>query len=337
VNAAERRRKIARLRALARVQGDALTPEQIARLQNIDFLVDSADEEIDTLLDELGVADPDEGEPEEQEPAGVGAASVGLRAAIRSADRAGDRVLVARLRARYRALPLEQRRELLTAEQIDERSGRRVILAAGARRTRAVSASREVPADATAQPTLYGHFAVFDTWSEIESFWEGNFMESIAPGAFAKTIANDRAQMRVTLNHGRDPFLGNKVLGRIDALQEDKTGAAYEVALYRGIPDLVMEGLRDDAYGASFRFYIMQEQYTEKPKSSAYNPRAIPERVITEAMVEEFGPVTFPQYPEASAHLRSRIPERSRPAPAAASGRELPSRSRDQWLRSLSR
>jgi len=320
-------------RALARASM-TLTDEQIARLSNIDFLVDSADEEIDTLLDELGIADPDEdGEPEETP--GPSASSVRLRAAIRSADQAGDRDRLARLRAQYRALPVAQRRELITAEQLDERTGRRVILPTNARRTRAVSPAREVPAAADAQPTMFGHFAVFNVWSEIESMWEGNFMEAIAPGAFANTIRDDRATMRVTLNHGRDPFLGNKVLGRIDQLAEDKVGAAYEVGLYRGIPELVMEGLRDDAYGASFRFYVVAENLVEKPKASDYNPRAIPERTITEAMVEEFGPVTFPQYPEASAHLRSRIPQRATPA-AGTERREIsPRRSREQWIRSL--
>src|SRR5438270_426566 len=86
-------------RALARAS-TTLTDDQIARLSNIDFLVDSADEEIDTLLDELGIADPDEeGEPEETP--GPSANSVRLRAAIRSADNAGEYVRVARLRAQY--------------------------------------------------------------------------------------------------------------------------------------------------------------------------------------------------------------------------------------------
>jgi phage head maturation protease len=256
-----------------------------------------------------------------------------LRAAIARARDAGERDKLGELQAQYRGLAIDVRRELLTAERVDERSGRRVIIPAGAARMRAVSRATSVPAAADAQPTLYGHFAVFNTWSEIESLWEGNFMESIAPGAFAKTITDDRAQMRVTLNHGRDPFLGNKVLGRIDQLSEDKTGAAYDVGLYRGIPELVLEGLRDDAYGASFRFYVMAENFVEKPKPSSYNPRGIPERTITEAMVEEFGPVTFPQYPEASAHLRSLIPQRAT-KPAAAGAVSTPKR-RDQWIRSI--
>jgi hypothetical protein len=258
-----------------------------------------------------------------------------LRAAITRAHEAGHREERARLQAQYRALPLDFRRELLTGERVDERACRRVVAAHAARQLPVARAMRAE--DPGSQPTMVGHFAVFDVWSEIESLWEGNFMESFAKGAFAKTIQNDRAQMRSTFNHGRDPYLGNKVLGSIDVLEEDDTGAYYEVGLYRGIPDLVMEGLRAGAYGASFRFYVMSEQFTEKPKTSSYNPRGIPERVITEAMVEEFGPVTFPQYPEASAHLRSRSNSRTIATPAAAGTkrREHSPLRRDEWLRTL--
>ena len=322
-----------RARAALRAAADGsitLTAEQVTTLTNIDYLADQLDEEIDTLLDDLGIADPDE-EDEPEEPADPNTNS--LRAKIRMADRRGDRETRGRLQAAYRALPLVARRELITAERVDERTGRRVV-SIGRRPTAAVARSASVPAAADAKPTLYGEFAVFDTWTEIESFWEGEFMESIAPGAFANTIANDQANMRVTLNHGRDALLGNKVLGRIDVLKENDRGAYYEVALYRGIPELVMEGLRDDAYGASFRFYVMAENMVEKPKPSAYNPRGIPERTITEAKVEEFGPVTFPQYPEASAHLRSLIPERIKSAAAEPQRRQF--KSREEFLRWIS-
>lgn len=256
-----------------------------------------------------------------------------LRAAITRARTAGAYDELIGLQAEYRSLKPEVRRELLTAERVDERSGRRVIVPAGAPRIRAVSRATSVPAAADAQPTLFGHFCVFNVWTEIDSMWEGNFMECLAPGSLNQTFAEDRAQMRITLNHGRDPLLGNKVLGRIDELKEDATGGYYEAALYRGIPELVLEGLRDDAYGASMRFYVIAEEFNEKPAPSAHNPRGIPERTLTQILVEEFGPVTFPQYPEATAHVRSLIPQRSKTA-AATEVRE-PKRSRDAWIRSL--
>jgi hypothetical protein len=149
-------------------------------------------------------------------------------------------------------------------------------------------------------------------------------------------MLRDRERMRETLNHVRDPSLGNKILGRIDVLKEDPAGAYYEVGLYRGIPEIVMEGLRDEAYGASFRFYVMSEEHVEKPTPSEFNPLGIPERSITEAKVEEFGPVTFPQYPEASALVRA-VTTRVTAAAANTERREFSPQEKEQWLRSNSR
>ena len=36
--------------------------------------------------------------------------------------------------------------------------------------------------------TMFGHFAVFNDWTEINSMFEGRFLERLAPGAFADTI-----------------------------------------------------------------------------------------------------------------------------------------------------
>jgi len=108
-----------------------------------------------------------------------------------------------------------------------------------------------------AMPTLVGHFAVFNQWTEIDSFWEGTFMEQLAPGAFAKTFKENRSSIKITLNHGMD-VLGDQILAMPKVLREDDEGAYYEAPLFKGIPELVMEGLRHDAYGASFRFNVMK-------------------------------------------------------------------------------
>src|SRR5689334_1253456 len=80
--------------------------------------------------------------------------------------------------------------------------------------------------------TLTGHFAVFGRWTEIDSYFEGHFMEQLARGAFAKTI-NDGAQQRVKVlfDHGHDPEMGNKPLGPIRELREEPKGPYYEVPL----------------------------------------------------------------------------------------------------------
>src|SRR5262252_2174156 len=152
---------------------------------------------------------------------------------------------------------------------------------------------------------LAGHFAVFDQWTEVNSLYEGHFLEQVAPGAFAKTIRENTPRMRVLFEHGKDYELGSKPLGVIRSLEETNVGAAYEVALFDGIPPLVLNGLRHGQYGSSFRFSVIKQQLDRSPEASDYNPEALPERRITEARVHEFGPVTFPAYPQADAGLRS--------------------------------
>ncbi len=164
---------------------------------------------------------------------------------------------------------------------------------------------RDAPGSAET-PTLTGHFAVFNEWTHIHSMWEGEFMERIAPGAFSKTISENTSQMRVLFNHGNDPSIGDKVLGQIASLTEDKTGARYEVPLFdTSYNQDLLPGLRAGVYGASFRFTVMREEIVDEPKPTASNPRGLPERTIQEARVMEFGPVTFPAYGAATAGVRS--------------------------------
>lgn len=153
---------------------------------------------------------------------------------------------------------------------------------------------------------LAGHFAVFNRWTEIDSFWEGRFLERISPGAFTKTIKENQANMRVLFNHGKDPSVGMKILGPIRNLDQDEEGAAYEVVLSdTSFNRDLLPGLRANQYGASFRFQVIREEVNEEPERSKENPDGIPERTITECRVSEFGPVTFPAYADATAGIRS--------------------------------
>ncbi len=154
--------------------------------------------------------------------------------------------------------------------------------------------------------TLHGHFSVFNEWTEIRSMWEGTFIERIAPGAFAKTFQERGDRIKVLFDHGHDPQIGNKPLGKVRSLTEDEKGAAYEVDLFDSsyVRDLI-PALEAGTLGASFRFRVVREDFDEEPERSAYNPDGLPERTIREAAVAEFGPVTFPAYEGATAGVRS--------------------------------
>lgn len=155
------------------------------------------------------------------------------------------------------------------------------------------------------RPVLFGHFARFNEWTEIDSYFEGHFLERITPGAFKKTFKERADQIRVLFQHGRDPEMRDRPIGEPEVLQEDGEGAYHESRLFDGMPELVMEGLRAGQYGQSFRMEILREEFIEEPGTSTENPKGLPERSIKEVRLFEFGPVTFPAYANTTPGLRS--------------------------------
>lgn len=156
--------------------------------------------------------------------------------------------------------------------------------------------------------TLFGHFAVFDRWTEIDSWFEGRFLERVGDKAFVRTFKERGDKIRVLYDHGHDPSIGNKPLGAPDVLRTDKgVGAYYESELFDAdYVNSLIPALRAKQLGASFRFRVTGEEWVEPKKASDYNPDKLPERTITDVDLYEFGPVTFPAYDDATAGVRSR-------------------------------
>lgn len=145
------------------------------------------------------------------------------------------------------------------------------------------------------KPVMFGRFAEFETWTEVNSALEGHFFERITENAFAKTVREGRDNMRVIFHHGRD-VTGVQVLGTILELEPD---SYHEVELFDSVPPLIMDGLRARQYGSSFRFRAEKYEWNPRPRRSARNPEGIPELTILEARIREFGPTPFPVYAEA--------------------------------------
>ena len=165
---------------------------------------------------------------------------------------------------------------------------------------------RSVPSGADSLGTLVIPFSPFDTWYEVNSKWEGRFMERTTRGTFQDTINQDRNLMRSLFDHGHDPQIGNKVLGPIVDLREDSYSPVGEVDLMDTSYNRdLLPGLRAGVYGSSFRMHVLADTWDDKPATSAHNPDGIPERTITKTKTLEFGPVTFPANPAATATVRS--------------------------------
>lgn len=177
---------------------------------------------------------------------------------------------------------------------------------------RALRPAVELRADGDGEPgTMAGHFSVFNRWFEINSWFEGHFLERTAPGSFKRTFnawrdSGDAHRIQVLLEHGYDPTVGDKPLGVAESLSEDKVGAAYEAPLFDAsyVRDL-LPALRSGVYGASYRFRVIADSWDYEPEASEHNPDGIPERTVTEQQVFEFGPTVFPANPHATAGLRS--------------------------------
>jgi hypothetical protein len=156
--------------------------------------------------------------------------------------------------------------------------------------------------------TLFGHFSVFDTPTTIDSAYEGRFVERIAPGAFTKTLKERGDQIKIMWNHGRPDQAGelvNAIIAKPTGFGEDERGGWYEASLFRGLPEWLVEGLREGSYGASFRFQTVREDVDQHPARSESNPEGLPERTVREAKVLELGPVSWGAYPEATSAVRS--------------------------------
>lgn len=147
--------------------------------------------------------------------------------------------------------------------------------------------------------TLTGHGAVFNSWTEIDS-WEGRFKERIAPGAFAKTLQENGARVRLQFDHGQHPLIGSLPIGAIRKLKEDRRGLFVEARLadnwlIQPVREAIENGSID---GMSFRFSVVNETWDKQDTD-------LPERTITEVKLMELGPVVWPAYDKTDVGVRS--------------------------------
>lgn len=155
-------------------------------------------------------------------------------------------------------------------------------------------------------PLMEVRFSAFGQWYEINSLWEGHFLERTERGAFDKTIKESGANVKVLFNHGFDPQVGQKVLGSIESLTEEPDSPVGVVRLFDTSYNRdLLPGLEAGAYGSSFRMRVIRDEVNKDPGGSDYNPKGLPERTIKEVRLYEFGPVTFPANPASIAGVRS--------------------------------
>lgn len=156
--------------------------------------------------------------------------------------------------------------------------------------------------------TLEVNFSTFNSWYRIDSWLEGTFLERTSPGSFKKTIDERGKQVKILYNHGMDMNIGDKVLAVPEVIEERKDSPYLEGGLLDTSYNRdLLPGLRAGAYGSSFMFEVIHDEWNEEPERSADNPDGIPERTIHEVRLFEAGPVTWPANPDSTAGVRSGV------------------------------
>lgn len=163
---------------------------------------------------------------------------------------------------------------------------------------------------------LVVRFSPFDTWYEINSWWEGRFLERTVPGAFKKTAREAKRgdglySTKVLFNHGTDLHIGDKMLAVPDRFEEASEDGYHGPIIEGDLLDTsynrdLLPGLQRDAYGSSFMFSVIREDWNQEPDTSDHNPEGLPERTVSEVRTFEAGPVTWPASPTATAGMRGR-------------------------------
>ena len=163
-----------------------------------------------------------------------------------------------------------------------------------------------------------GYGAVFNSPTRIDS-WEGCFDEQFAPGSFRKTIREKTPKFQ--FDHGRHPMIGSVPIGVITAIVEDERGLLVDARLGKHmLIDLIQEALETEAIdGMSIRFSVVREEWRDvmgqvvQPDDvdeilwSRGHERAPLLRTITEAKLDEVGPVVWPAYADTTAGVRSAV------------------------------
>jgi HK97 family phage prohead protease len=145
-------------------------------------------------------------------------------------------------------------------------------------------------------PVIEGYAAVFNSLSQDL----GGFREKIAPGAFARTIKNNKDIVSL-FNHDPGVVLGRTGNGTL-TLREDKTGLYMEVtppntAAARDVVEVIRRG---DVTGQSFQFVTVRDSWEGLDSNEADTVRTLEEVRLMEA-----GPVVFPAYEQTAVSARA--------------------------------
>lgn len=163
--------------------------------------------------------------------------------------------------------------------------------------------------------TMEGYAALFNEPTEINSAYEGNFTERIAPGAFKKTLEGGRLP-KLQWNHGKDTRVGATPIGVYDDIKEDGKGLRVKGTLFDNpVVEPVRQAIESGAVdGMSFTFQVVRDEWHDGDgnpvtgrdlQRKLFDGQSSLYRNIKEVKLLEAGPVLFPAYSGTSVGVRA--------------------------------
>ncbi|HEV2378707.1 MAG TPA: HK97 family phage prohead protease [Terriglobia bacterium] len=145
---------------------------------------------------------------------------------------------------------------------------------------------------------IKGYASVFGQPSEDL----GGFTEYVQKGAFARTLADPRSDVRCLFNHDSSCILGRSAAGTL-RLMEDDHGLEFECDLpdTQMGRDLRVSIARGDISQCSFGFTVMKQEWDESGD--------VVKRTLTDVDLFDVSPVTYPAYPSTSVDVRNLWPD----------------------------
>ena len=154
----------------------------------------------------------------------------------------------------------------------------------------------EVRADeASSGLTISGVGSPYDQVTRIEGWFE-EWDETVAQGAWKRTISKPDADIISTFNHNVDNLLGRTTAGTL-TLEESDDGLVYTTEVNAADPAALgvhARVARRDVTGSSVWFRVLKDLWEEATED---NDLEVAKRTILEAELFEVGPVTFPAFP----------------------------------------
>lgn len=145
---------------------------------------------------------------------------------------------------------------------------------------------------------VVGYAAVYNSWSHDL----GGFVESIAPGAFSRSLKSGR-DVRCLFDHDSSRVLGRQSARTLE-LFEDEKGLGFscvlgETTFARDLREMLA---RRDVDQCSFGFTLEPDGDEWLPPE---NSAAAARRILRSVNLFEVSVVTFPAYEDTSANLRA--------------------------------